>query len=182
MPGRAEGGELAPAFAISSPSAPNTPPRSREPFRPVSCPCTSPIPSLVAKDRPGHVSVPDYMTAFAAVKTRCRAPSNGVSIHELASTAPDTPSLRDWRRICVRYSARPGRNSVFPPPSPEDWPFSRTPCMETCVVSPCRSPVPPRPGAPGCSRYGTGGIMAWKVRFVKTKEECFPILATKPLT
>ena len=40
------------------------------------------------KDRPGHVSVPDYMTAFAAVKTRCRAPSNSVSIHELASTAP----------------------------------------------------------------------------------------------
>ena len=46
------------------------------------------------KDRPGHVSVPDYMTAFAAVKTRCRAPSNGVSIPELASTAPVIPSLR----------------------------------------------------------------------------------------
>ena len=30
--------------------------------------------ALRMKDRPGHVSVPDYMTAFAAVKTRCRAP------------------------------------------------------------------------------------------------------------
>ena len=48
---------------------------------------------LRMKDRPGHVSVPDYMTAFAAVKTRCRAPSNGVSIPELASTAPVSPSL-----------------------------------------------------------------------------------------
>ncbi|MDB5553611.1 MAG: hypothetical protein JWL86_3595 [Rhizobium sp.] len=117
-----------------------------------------PIPSLGAKDRPGHVSVPDYMTAFAAVKTRCRAPLNGVSIPELASTAPVIPQpLRSFgKRSCVRYSARPGRNSAFRLPSPEDWPFSRTSRMETCVASPCRSPVPPRPGAPGCSRCGTG--------------------------
>ena len=40
------------------------------------------------KDRPGHVSVPRLVTAFAAVKTRCRAPLNSVSIHELASSAP----------------------------------------------------------------------------------------------
>jgi hypothetical protein len=123
-------------------------------------------------DRPGHVSVPGYMTAFAAVKTRCRAPSNGVSIHELASTAPVSRSLRDSRRICVRYSARPGRNSASPLPSPEDWPFSRTPRMETCVVSPYRSPVPPRPDASGCSRYGTGGIVPQKG---ENEKDYFPI-------
>jgi hypothetical protein len=73
----------------------------------------------------------------------------------------------------MRYSARPGRNSVFPPPSPEDWPFSRTPRMETCVVSPYRSPVPPRPGAPGCSRYGTAGSMA---QIKEIGKEYFPIM------
>jgi hypothetical protein len=74
----------------------------------------------------------------------------------------------------VRYSARPGRNSVFPPPSPEDWPFSRTPRMETCVVPPCRSPVPPRPSAPGCSRYGTGGSMA---QIKEIGKEYFPTVS-----
>jgi len=135
------------------------------------------------RDRPGHVSAPDYMTAFAAVKTRRRAPSNGVSIPELASTAPVAPQpLRSLgERSCVRYSARPGRNSAFRLPSPEDWPFSRTPRMETCVTSPYRSPVPPRPGAPGCSRYGTGGIMAWVWRFGKTGEDYFPISKNKRL-
>jgi hypothetical protein len=97
----------------------------------------------------------------AADKTRRRAPSNGVSIPELASTAPVVPQPLSslGQRSCVRYSARPGRNSAFQPPSPEDWPFSRTPRMETYVASPCRSPVPPRPGAPGYSRYGTETII-----------------------
>ena len=135
------------------------------------------------KDRPGHVSVPDYMTAFAAVKTRCRAPSNSVSTHELASTAPVVPQpLRSLgERSCVRYSARPGRNSASLPPSPEDWPFSRTPRMETYVASPYRSPVPPRPDASGCSRYGTAGIMPRSWGFGKMNKDYFPINENKRL-
>ena len=39
------------------------------------------------------------MAAFATVKTRRRAPSNGVSIPELASTAPVTPILAGLRTV-----------------------------------------------------------------------------------